>query len=299
MAGMTVITTGQLASHQGLGSAGIKRRVRAGELVRIRRGFYLDGPPRGYHDHARGLVVSTAPLLASGTVVSHTSAALMHGLPVERALTNRVWVIRTRSRGGPSGVVVATDARIEERDVIEIDGLRVTSMARTVLDLARTRPFDWGVAAADAALRAGLSREALERECSRFAGVPGIARGRMVVGFADERAESPGESRSRAIMQMQGLLIPVLQHEVRFKGRFLGRSDFAWPDQRVLGEFDGAGKYAELVPLGHTPADVIMAEKEREQAFRDAGWWVVRWGWRDLADHGAFADRLRGALNRR
>lgn len=291
------MTSGQLASQLGVGSAGIKRRLRTGELVRVRRGFYVAGPPGGDRESARGLIMSTAPLLASGTVISHTSAALIHGLPVERALTDRVWVIRSGSRGGPSGVVIATDARIEESDVIEIDGLRVTSLARTVLDLARTRPFDWGVATADAALRAGLSRETLQRECSRFAGVPGIARGRMVTGFADDRAESPGESRSRAIMQMQGLPMPLLQHEVRFGGRFVGRSDFAWPDLRLLGEFDGAGKYDALVPPGRTPADVIMAEKAREQGFRDAGWWVVRWGWRDLADHAAFAHRIRGALD--
>ena len=50
------------------------------------------------------------------------------------------------------------------------------------------------------------------------------------------------------------------------------------------------------MPSGRTAADVIMAEKDREERFREAGWWVVRWGWHDLADASALALRIRRAF---
>ncbi len=284
-----------MARDFGVGARGIRQLVRAGGLLHVRRGVYQRPGPTTTST-VTDLVLATAPLLAPGTVISHTSAALLHGLPTEAALCHRVWTIRTRSHGGPSGVVRASDARVSDDEVVEIRGVPVTSLARTVIDLARTRPFDWGVAVADAALRHGLTREELEDAAVRAAGVPGIVRGRSVVRFADVRSESVGESRSRALMRQQGLPDPELQEEVWFGGVLVGRPDFRWRDHRTVGEFDGKAKYGALVPSGRTAADVIMAEKDREERFREAGWWVVRWGWHDLADASALALRIRRAF---
>ena len=79
-----------------------------------------------------------------------------------------------------------------------------------------------------------------------------------------------------------GLPTPTLQFEVRAHGVLLGRSDFAWEEHRLLGEFDGRIKYDGLVRPGQSAADVIMAEKRREQRLRDANWWVVRWTYDSL-----------------
>ena len=289
-----LISAAQAARDLGVGSQGLKHLVRNGQLGRVRRGIYFCGPAGGVRDGARRLILATAPLLGNDSVVSHTSAAIMHGLPVELALCGRVWTIRCRSRGGPSGVVQASDARLSADEVVQIEGVRVTCLARTVLDLARTRPFDWGVAVADAALYRGLTTRAeLSDAARRVSGVPGVVRGRAVVAFADARAESVGESRSRAIMHQQGLPAPELQERLYLDGVLIGRSDFLWRDDRTVGEFDGALKYGELVPAGRTARDVVMAEKAREQAIRDAGWWIVRWGWRELADAPALAIRIR------
>lgn len=279
----------------GVGRRGLERLMRSGEISRVRRGSYRLREPEDYTVRHRELIAATLPLLGAETVVSHTSAAILHRLPVESRLCGHVWVVRTRSHGGPSGVVRASDARVGPDEVVEVDGVLVTSVERTVLDLARTRPFDWGVAVADAALRLGVPRDDLEEAARRAVGVPGIVRGRAVVRFADPRAESAGESRSRALMHQQGIPAPELQQDIRLDGRRVGRSDFLWRHQRTVGEFDGRSKYHELVPSGQTAADVVMAEKAREQDFRDAGFWLVRWGWVDLDDPPALAARIRRA----
>lgn len=94
------------------------------------------------------------------------------------------------------------------------------------------------------------------------------------------------------------LPIPKLQYEVRdARGSFIGRTDFAWPELGVLGEFDGRVKYDGSLGGPETPADIIMREKEREARLRDAGFNVVRWGWDALMTPSVLERRLHQALN--
>jgi hypothetical protein len=82
-------------------------------------------------------------------------------------------------------------------------------------------------------------------------------------------------------------------------GRFVGRSDFGWPDFGVLGEFDGQTKYGELLRKpGQTAEDVLIAEKQREDRMRELGWVVIRWMWQDLTRPEPPIDRLRQAFAR-
>ncbi|MCT2042305.1 endonuclease domain-containing protein [Pseudoclavibacter alba] len=91
---------------------------------------------------------------------------------------------------------------------------------------------------------------------------------------------------------------PKLQYEARDpRGSFIGRTDFAWPELGVLGEFDGRVKYDGNLGGSVTPADIIMREKEREARLRDAGFTVVRWGWDALMRPGVLERRLRQALS--
>jgi hypothetical protein len=77
-------------------------------------------------------------------------------------------------------------------------------------------------------------------------------------------------------------------------GRFVGRSDFGWPDFGVLGEFDGKTKYGELLRRpGQTAEEVLIAEKMREDRMRELGWVVIRWMWHDLMRPEPLINRLR------
>lgn len=117
-----------------------------------------------------------------------------------------------------------------------------------------------------------------------------------VVRFADGQAESVGESYSRALMYELGFEIPHLQIWIHRNGRRIARVDFYWPKLRLVGEFDGAMKYARAEDLsGRAPVEVLMAEKRREDEIRANGERVVRWGWEDLLHPERFAGILHRA----
>ena len=120
---------------------------------------------------------------------------------------------------------------------------------------------------------------------------------RRVVAFADGRAESVGESRSRIAIARAGLPAPTLQLPVRLTVG-TAYADFGWPAQRVLGEFDGKVKYGRLLKPGQEPGDAVYEEKRREDAVRAQGWEVVRWRWADLDDFAPVAARIRERLGR-
>ncbi len=268
---------------------------RQGRLIRVRRGAYSDHA----EDEARAvhvqLIEGTWPLLGANAVLSHGSAAALHGLPLWGSILKEVSV--TRPSGG-HGVrrpyLHVWRAPLAAIEVTTKDGFRLTSLERTALDAARLLPHERAVAVLDAALHLGADPSLLDRMLLDAARRKGVRTARAALAFADKRAESVGESISRVRMAEVGLPAPILQFEVwDHLGLWVARTDFCWRERRVVGEFDGRVKYngteAEV-------ADVVMAEKRREQAIRDAGWWVVRWGWQDLGDREAFRRRILQAF---
>jgi len=232
-------------------------------------------------------------------VVSHTSAAAVHGLPLQAAWLTRVRVTRPDgAHGRRRGVLHLTNATLAAVDVTEVDGVRVTSLARTAADLARDLPLEWGVICCDRALALGLSRADLADAVARGHHRRGNARAGRCAEFADGRSESPAESLSRVQLDRFGLPAPRLQYEIVDRdGGFVARGDFAWPDRMVVGECDGKAKYGALLAPHETPADAVMREKRREERIRQAGWWVVRWGWAEASDGVRLAQLVGGALS--
>jgi AbiEi antitoxin C-terminal domain len=291
-----------LCRRAGLLAAGhtddeVRRGCRTGALTVIRRGHYLRGTPPA-DDVARHLLAARAAVadLAGDAVCSHVTAAALHGLPVWRIGLAQVHITRARRSGARRGRLVHVHAAaLAATEIGVAGGLPVTSPARTVVDVARSVPFEPAVAVADAALHAGLvTPEELTEALARAAHRPGAPAARRVVAFADGRSESVGESRSRVAIQRAGLPVPVPQWEVvDHQGRLVGRADFGWPLLRTVGEFDGMVKYGRLLRPGETAADAVVAEKLREDALRDEDLAVVRWTWTDLTDFAPTAERLR------
>lgn len=116
-----------------------------------------------------------------------------------------------------------------------------------------------------------------------------------VVALADGDSDSIGESRSRLAIQRAGLPVPILQWKVEADGRTF-EVDFGWPELHTVGEFDGLFKYGRLVEPGRDPADVVVAEKLREDEIRDLGLRVVRWIWPEIDHFAPVAERLRRAF---
>ena len=288
--------------ERGIDDRDLLRLQRQGELTRIRRGAYAPTPgePLGLADQHRRLILATVPQLGLGAVISHGSAAVLHGLPFWPEAVQRVHLTRNRSSGAKRRSLVEVHAAGLDSDALTvIDGVTVTSLTRTVLDLGRTWAFEQAVAAGDRALTLGLERADLEAAAGGMDHWHGIRQARRVICFLDGRSESAGESVSRVRLADDGLPAPELQTEIFDSvGRLLARLDFCWKEQRTIGEFDGKIKYGRVLKPGQRVEDVVFAEKQREDALRDLGWQVVRWLWADLYRPGVIRDRVLRAFAR-
>ena len=294
---------------QGYSGTEIETMVRAGELDRLRRGAYLKG--RGSDESAsareqhRRLVRATVGQSRDGAIVSHMSAAVLHGLPLWHDQLDRVQLIRDRQGGGRSRRhVVIRGMPLDSSDVVEVDGIAVTSLARTVVDLACQLPMQRSVAVGDAALRVLAGRDPggdgtaeLDAALDRAGRRPGVPTARRAIAFLDARAETAGESVSRVVLHELGLPAPELQYEIFDEdGILVARTDFVWEDRRTVGEFDGQVKYSGA--FGKSAEKVVLEEKRRENAIRRYGFQVARWTWPDLSRPDQLAALLRGCFNR-
>lgn len=283
----------------GLAGEDLRRAARAGSLVRIRHGAYVPTAAWTSADEVERyrLRVRAAARRLAEPVFAHESAAAMWRLPLLGTWPSDVHVLLAVARGTAStrGVRRHRVAVVPESGVV--DGVRVTTVARTVVDLARTGSFARGLVLADDALRRyRVALDDLGREVAAAGSGRGVRAARRVVDEADAGAESPGESLSRARMIELDLPRPALQHEVRDGRGLVGRVDFFWPEQGVVGEFDGRLKYRAGGVGDRTAAEErVWAEKRREDRLRATGLRVVRWTWRDASDPARLARLLAGA----
>jgi hypothetical protein len=247
------------------------------------------------------LVAATLADVRREAVVSHQSAAVLLGFPLWGVRLDRVHVTRRPpAYSQTTGVLRCHVARLRDDELTVVDGLAVTDATRTALDLARSLPFEAAVVVLDAALHARLlSRNSLEQRLPDIAGTRGSRRAARAVRFADGRSESVGESRSRVLLHELGLPPSAIQYRVTTPaGDVVGRTDFAWEEPGVVGEFDGRVKYGRLLRAGQDPGDAVFEEKRREDAIRDEGWGMVRWTWGDLSARERLGERVRREVAR-
>lgn len=233
------------------------------------------------------------------TIVSNTAAAALHGLPADAVRR----LILHGTRPGPGGskrtpTLWRHAARLADDEILEVGPIRLTTVARTVVDIATCEEVWRAVAIADAALhRQLLTPTELTLALGRIAGHPKSAAARSALALADGRAESVGESRMRVALHPSGLPEMELQFDVRDRsGTFIGRVDAGYPARAVAVEFDGEIKYGPLLKPGQTREDVLREQRRREDALVAAGFVVVRVRWADLDEPAALATRIRDAL---
>lgn len=257
--------------------------LRSGDLVRLRYGVYATRSAVAWatDDPRRRHALCAVAVMASvgdDTVASHHSAALIQGLdllkPAPSDVVSLTGPTSRRSNRPDSPGIVFHAAALPGEHVTKCLGVRVTTVARTIVDLGRTLPFQDAVVAADSALRLGrVAPPDLSRVADACAQWPGVARARRAIAFADERAESVLESCARVVFYERGLEPPDLQVEFRGEG-FTFRGDFYWARYRTIAEADGMAKYEDP----RRARDQIR----RDRLLRDAGYKVVHFTWREL-----------------
>lgn len=288
------------------GAPSFYRQARAGHFRRLAEGWYV--PTDRWHElnaDAQFLlrIHAAARVSRPGVLFSHHSAAALWRLPIVGEWPERPEVTVGEAASATRRAFTARRYPIPDRHD-EIDGLKVTTLARTLVDIGRSQRLSVAVAMMDAALSAtassGLARPALSHqslldELQRAHGARGRDRCADAIALADGASESPGESISRVGMHLLGLPAPVLQHEFRDSfGRMI--VDFWWPRFDLIGEFDGVGKYVRSeFQSGRSPGEVVVDEKRREDRLRALGPRVTRWGWDVASSPPALDAHLRSA----
>lgn len=278
----------------------LREDVRAERLRRIARGVYLPtSPVDDDADSAAARAVETFRLTSIAVacahgphptaVLSHESAAALHDLPMLRPRLDKVHLTNGEIGGGRTREASILHAsELAPGDVVEVAGIPVTSLGRTAADVAQMTPSTHPLAFAralvvfDAALRRGELPESLALHLHRRRR-RGTRAAKEALAYADPGAESVGESWGRAQMIVADLPVPTLQVEHTIDGQKY-RVDGEW-DGRLVWEFDGRTKYHRHCRPGESAADVVVREKDREDALRAAGLMVVRTSWTDLERH--------------
>ncbi len=242
----------------------IERRADAGLLVPVgRRTFRLASHPFG----PRAQVM--AACLDLEAVASHTTAAWLRDLLPRRSIVE-VSVVKGRSIGTgtiPPTWRVHTSTNLPVDDVVDVEGIPATSVARTLLGLAALPDRDVSdaslVSAVEDAVRRRLASDRWlwwlleERRCR---GRNGVARFEAVLA---ERArlgptESWLERELLAVLDRAGLPRPVVQRTVRRRGAFVARVDAAYPERGIVLEALG---YASHASRGALSADSARASR--------------------------------------
>ena len=294
----------------------IHREFRAGQLVRIRRGFYVRTKDWLSARPSERFAWTTAAVARSvkGAVLCGETAALVNGLPT---LRTPACVELATTLPGRSGVrrsplmVLGEDAAArqvrEQRsyplryclkaavDTVVRGEFRCTSPVQTSLDLMAGGNLSQALVVADGLARMLHGQGTLPADANLLS-LPRIVEGissyphssaqrraERVAALANPLAESAGESYSRAAFEFLGFEQPVLQQVFRDADGFIGRADCWWPRNRVVGEFDGKAKYVDAAVRGEASAEeALYREKLREDRIRALGLGFVRWGWADV-----------------
>ncbi|MBA3745084.1 type IV toxin-antitoxin system AbiEi family antitoxin [Sporichthya sp.] len=291
------------ARAEGFDLSDVRRMARAGYIRRLRAAVYVStadlaaasSDPALLHAlHVRGLQTS----FKTPVVAAAASAAQIYGLefldPPHQELvvmTGDLTVSGTHRDGYRLRV-----AQLPDHHVTELHGVRLTTPARTIVDLCAELSFVGGVVVAESAVRKGLVTVGELGETAEWPAFRrGIVKVRRVIDFLDPASESPLESASRATFPEIGIRVPKTQVWLVVGGVRI-RVDFFWDDVLVVGEADGFGKY-QAAP-GEDPLAAIRREKSREQLVLEDGLEVVRWGWREVRNPALLQRRLAAALAR-
>jgi len=263
----------------GLSERAVEMRVRRGAYERLEPAVYAVG---GSQDSWFQSVMVAVLSGCEATAASHQTAALLWGMTDRRP--KRIEVVTTRHlRAKRTSFQVHESLDLLPTDIVELDGLPVTTAVRTVVDLAAVAPR-WLV---EACLDTGLRRSLFEL-ADVIVFVNRVAkRGRRGVGVVrpllEQRltwkglTDSDLEDLFRRIVAEGSLPMPEAQYTVHDElGGFVCRADFAYPNKKALIELDSEKH--------HMDASTFRRDREKQNRAMNLGWRVYRFTWRQLVD---------------
>jgi Protein of unknown function (DUF559) len=260
----------------GLSPRAVQKRAIAGRLHRIHQTVYSLVPKKLLA--REGLYMAAVLACGPGAALSHRSAAALHGLRSWGHTSIEVTVPR-RSIRTHSGVAVHRSRTLTEADTTVVNNIPVTTIARTLFDLAELvdqrqleRAFD------QAEIVEGLDLNKINDQLARNPTRPGAKKVRNVLEnhyIGSTPTENDFEEALLALTRALGLPDPEVQFWIDpGDGEPPIKADFAWPDRRIVVETDGRRT--------HGTKQAFEADRRRDQRLIAAGWTVIRTTWRQL-----------------
>lgn len=265
----------------GLTAKMIAARVRRGALHVLHRGVYAVGHRAVSYE---GRLFAAALAAGLGAVLSHRSAAELHRIAKRRPGPIHVTVPKQR-RPQPGLLLTESFIAPDERETVR--GIPVTTVARTLLDLAAVSNEDeLERAVREAEVNLLADETGLQALLQRHPGRRGVATLRRLTNAddLDTITKSELEQRFRAFIKRQDLPRPI--HNTLVEGFLV---DALWPHQRLVVELDGFRV--------HGRRRSFEDDRRRDRILQAKGYCVIRITWRQLRDEpDAVARDLRALL---
>jgi very-short-patch-repair endonuclease len=281
-----VLTAQQLATV-GIGADGVRRRLAAGRLHLLHRGVYAWGHPA---IDVRGKRLAAVGGAGPGAVLSHRTAADAWGLRTYNGARIDV-LVPNGTRRTLARVRIHQTRTLHPEDVDELDGIPITSVARTIVDCAATATeHDIERMVHEAEVRRILDTRAIERALSRRPNARNAALVRAAISTS-----SPGptrrdlEHRFLALVRCYGLDTPRLNTGVETRLGVL-EVDALWSERKLVVELDGAAT--------HHTRRAFERDRIRDAALAEQGHLVIRITWRRMTDEPAEVARQLRVLSR-
>lgn len=255
-----VATLDQLRAT-GLSDPMIRGRVSAGELTRPGRGLLLTR----HHPHTDRTGVRIGVMLAGG-VADRKTALFWHRFLDEAPTTTTVTVPqehRVRKTGGYE--ISARRRWLDPADIVEVDGLNVTGMPLSVLEVCDPKVMD------RALQKKLVTLDEMEASLKRNKGARGIVDAKAVFAIAAGDTESEAERIFAELLQVHGII--GWHAQLPFRGWAI---DFAFPEAKLAVEINGWAF--------HRSQSRWMRDQNKSNALTSAGWSVLNFSWHHLTD---------------
>ena len=282
----------------------LERRASAQELERVFPGLFvkpdfwksLNPAEKSAH------IARTLGLRHGHWVFAGLTAANLHGLEHQWLLHDGTITIATHTQGSDTGngrIRRLFIPKSQQTDIRHIDGVAVTSEARTVVDCALTLEFRYALPIVDSALRRGVAINdiigicaSMQRDCTAAL---------RLLHYADPTSENGGESLTRGTILEGGYKIPELQQTIIDPQTGMAyRVDFLWrleDGRMIVGEYDGTRKYVDPEMTDNKGVrEVVADERIREEGLKRGGVSaIVRFGFDEVMKRTPLLHKLRMA----
>jgi hypothetical protein len=291
------VITARQAIAMGMSRRQIRYRVQTGRWIELRRGVYR----HALFDETELMWLHALAIGGSG-YASHRFAARLHGLEPYDNATAELTVRRRSVHHVPGTIRIHESTQVDTADLTTIDGLPVSGVERTIMDVAATERRQWAVLAAiDSAIRLKKTDLAQLDHCLKLharRGRDGTVRFRKALEVHGRRDTVPighASRRAAAIVHSSGVPYPSFEDRIYVNGEFIAQTDLAW-EAPVVGFIDGFTHHAAR-------RKQTTRDRHQRQVLRSAGLIVLEFTYDQLSDpsyvlattRSAYRDAIVGA----